>query len=61
LKLIVAIIILAPLSKADIIIDMLFLGGWVQRREFIELLGCAGALSLEVLPTLLTRAAEIFE
>jgi len=61
LKLIVAIIILAPLSKADIIINMVFLGGWVQRREFIELLGCAGALRLEVLPTLLTRAGEIYE
>lgn len=40
---------------------MVFLGGWVQRREFIELLGGARTLSLEALPTLLTRAGEIYE
>jgi hypothetical protein len=40
---------------------MVVLGRWVQRREFIGLLGCAVAFSLEVSPTLLTRAAEIFE
>jgi hypothetical protein len=55
------IILLAPLSKAVIIVSMVFLGGWIPRREFIELLGGATALGLEVSSTLPAGADEIFE